>query len=99
MTPGIIICILLIAVLGTVTFVCIAKDEPIAAVTFFCFTAILGILLFFDIKEYRKSNEDDDNVISAVVYDVSKFQIDTNVVITETDTTKTYTITYWREKE
>ena len=91
-TIGVIFLILLL-VFG---FICLWNDEPMASAWSFIFAVIIGTGLIFLIKEDDET-PDDDNTISAIVYDVVDYQIDTNVVINETDTLKTYTITYFTE--
>lgn len=76
------------------------KGKDMVAAFFGILFVIIGLILFigFINSESIQKEKDNDNVISAVVYDVSGYQVDTNIVITDTDTTKTYTITYWREQ-
>lgn len=90
------ICVIFLILLLVFGFICLWKDEPMASAWSFIFAVIIGVGLIFLIKEDDET-QDDDNVISAIVYDVVDYQIDTNVVINETDTLKTYTITYFTE--
>jgi len=92
----IIACIVLIVIFLIFAFICVIKDEPIAA----AFSAILAIIflivLCIDVKSYDNNEEIDDYYedVPGVIYDVSEFQIDTNIVINDEDTTKTYNIIY-----
>ena len=91
-----IICLVFFVLLLAFGFICFWNDEPMAAAWSFIFATIIGAGLIYLIREEKKDNEE-DNVISATVWDVVDYQVDTNVVIDGTDTLKTYTITYFTE--
>lgn len=96
MVIGIIFLLICIAA----SIICNMKDKDMAAVFFWILSVIIGLILFINLinSEILQKEKDNDNVVSAVVYDVSGYQVDTNIIITDTDTTKTYSITYWREQ-
>lgn len=91
-TIGAVVLILLLIF----SIVCLIVDEPMASAWGFMFSIILGSVLIYTINN-NKDKSEDDNVLSGVIYDVVDYQIDTNVVINDTDTLKTYTITYFTE--
>ena len=92
----IIFCIVLIAIFLIFAFICVIKDEPIAAFFSSILAIIVLVILCIDVKSYDNNEEIDDYYedVPGVIYDVSEFQIDTNIVINDEDTTKTYNIIY-----
>ncbi len=90
----IIICLVLIVLFLIFSFICVIKDEPIAAAWGAIFTVIFLVILIIDVKEYEQTKQEEDTTISAIVYDITDLQIDTNTVVNGTDTTTNYTITY-----
>jgi len=95
MVTEIIIIIALMVVFAIAGFICLVKDEPLASVFCGVYVLLLGLILCLDMIKQKEEKEEEENTISAVVYDVKDFQIDTNTVVNGTDTTTTYTITYW----
>ena len=49
-------------------------------------------ILKYNLDEYNKPQE----VQSTVVKDIQKFSVDSTLTISGADTTKTYTLTYWK---
>lgn len=91
----IIICLVLLVLFLIFSFICVIKDEPIAAAWGAIFAVIFLVILIIDVKEYEQTKqEEEDTTISAIVYDITDLQIDTNTVVNGTDTTTNYTITY-----
>jgi len=90
----IIICLVLIVLFLIFSFICVIKDEPIAAAWGAIFAVIFLVVLIIDVKDYEQTKQEEDTTISAIVYDITDLQIDTNTVINGTDTTTNYTITY-----
>lgn len=85
-------------------FICVIKDEPIAAIWAGLFAIILLIVLYFMVNDNYYSDFDDgiygtstDGITPTVVYDVINFSVDTNIVVNDMDTIKTYTLTYFKE--
>ena len=68
----------------------IAEGDKISAVL----TAIIVSILVF-ITIYNICNEPPKNQ-TTVVKDIQGFSVDTTLTISGTDTTKTYTLTYWK---
>ena len=91
----IIVCIVLIFVFLIIAFICFLSGEHIAALSSTIITLIMFIILCHAVKAYESEKITEDT-ISGVIYDITDFQIDTNLVVTDTDTTKTYTITYYK---
>ena len=97
----IVLCIVLIFIFAVFAMICLYKNEPMAAAWGFIISIIITIILIGSVKEYYNENEDEDEIESMeemeepnVLYDVTDFQVDTNVVVNGADTTKTYVITY-----
>ena len=91
---GIIICIVLIFLLLIAAFICLLKDEPIAALSAFIVAIICVVILCYDVNTYENEQYIDEDTVPEIVYDVSEPQVDTNIVITDTDTIEVYTIKY-----
>ena len=97
----IVLCIVLIFIFVVFALTCLYKDEPMAAVWGFIISIVITIILIGNVKEYYNEDEDEDEIENMeemeepnVLYDVTDFQVDTNVVVNGADTTKTYVITY-----
>lgn len=102
MTP-IVLCIVLIFIFAVFAMICLYKNEPMAAAWGFIISIIITIILIGSVKEYYNEDEDEDEIEIEnieemeepnVLYDVTDFRVDTNVVVNGADTTKTYVITY-----
>lgn len=96
----IVICVIALIIFLICAAVCVISYEPVAGLVFALF-GIFTLVILVDLANQPEKNEDGaiivdtENLHSATVYDIVDFQIDTNVVISGTDTTKTYTLTYW----
>ena len=90
-----IVCIVLLFLFLFVALICMWHEEYIAAVSSFIIALIMFVILCATVHNKKLESVEENNVLSGVIYDVTDFQIDTNVVVTETDTIKTYTITYY----
>ena len=73
-----------------VFFSFIAEGDRISA----ALTAIIVFILVF-ITIYNICNESPKNQ-TTIVKDIQGFSVDTTLTISGTDTTKTYTLTYWK---
>jgi len=68
-------------------------QEKIGGSLFFALLAVLNVyILCVDIKKYKNPNE----VETHIVKNIEGYQIDSTLTINGVDTTKTYTITYWK---
>ena len=90
-----IICLVLLFVFMVAALVCLWNEEYIASLSSFLLGIIMFVILCFTVQNNKQDNTDNNNVLSGVIYDVTDFQVDTNIVVTEADTIKTYTITYY----
>ena len=87
-----VICIILLVMFLLFGLGCLFSEEYIAATASFIFAILIGIIIFFIIKEEKENIN-----TSTIIENVIDYQIDTNIIINETDTLKTYTITYFTE--
>ena len=85
-------------------FICVIKDEPIAATWSGILAIIMLVILCYMVSGDEYSDFDDgiygtstDEITPTVVYDVIDFSVDTNIVVNDMDTIKTYTLTYFKE--
>ena len=91
-----IVCIVLLIVFLLFGLGCLFSEEYIAATVGFSMAALMCVIIFLIIKE-EKTTITEDEPTPVVITNVINYQIDTNVVINDSDTLKTYTITYWSE--
>ena len=68
-------------------------QEKIGGSLFFALLVILNVyILYIDIKKYNNP----DAVETHIVHNVEGYSVDSTMTINGTDTTKTYTLTYWK---
>lgn len=61
---------------------------------FFCFLVLANCYGLK--KSIEKMNNKDENIRTEIVTDVKGYQVDSTIVISNQDTTKTYVLTYWK---
>jgi hypothetical protein len=68
-------------------------QEKIGGSLFFALLAVLNVyILVVDIKKYKNPDEYETHI----VHNVEGYSVDSTMTINGTDTTKTYTLTYWK---
>ena len=70
----------------------VANSDIIGAIIMLLLVCVNAVLLKFNLDEYNKPQE----VQTTVVKDIQGFSVDSTLTISGADTTKTYTITYWK---
>ena len=81
-----IICCLIVFIIDVIHY-----DAP-SAIGMILLVFINIFILKYNLDEYNKPQE----VQTTVVKDIQGFSVDTTLTISGTDTTKTYTLTYWK---
>lgn len=97
LTFGIILAIVAIIVCGAAMIFNLINHEWGGAFFMFLLVLLNVFILVFDIERLNAKNNGE--VETKVVKDVIGYSIDSITVINGTDTTKTYTLTYWKEYE
>ena len=90
---AIIISVLAIVFCALVVLDSVERHKPVTGILFFLLTIMNTVFLVININIYRKNHEE---MNTSVVHNVKGYQIDSTFTINSTDTTKTYTITYWK---
>lgn len=69
----------------------LVEEGPVAG---FCFSVavIIGILLNYSIDKFNNP----EHYRTLTIREIKEYQIDSTIIISGTDTTKTYTITYFK---
>ena len=70
----------------------VANSDIIGAIIMLLLVCVNAVLLKFNLDEYNKPQE----VQTTVVKDIQGFSVDSTLTISGADTTKTYTLTYWK---
>ena len=70
----------------------VANSDIIGAIIMLLLVCVNAVLLKFNLDEYNKPKE----VQTTVVKDIQGFSVDSTLTISGADTTKTYTLTYWK---
>ena len=89
---GIILSI--VAIIGCLIafIISVANSEIISAIVMLLLVCIDVFLLKYNLDEYNKPQE----IQTTVVKDIQGFSVDSTLTISGADTTKTYTLTYWK---
>ena len=76
-----------------ITFIIsVANSDIIGAIIMLLLVFINIFILKYNLDEYNKPKE----VQTTVVKDIQGFSVDSTLTISGADTTKTYTLTYWK---
>ena len=70
----------------------VANSDIIGAIIMLLLVCVNAVLLKFNLDEYNKPQE----VQTTVVKDIKESSVDSPLTISGVDTTKTYTLTYWK---
>ena len=70
----------------------VANSDIIGAIIMLLLVFINIFILKYNLDEYNKPKE----VQTTVVKDIQGFSVDSTLTISGADTTKTYTLTYWK---
>ena len=92
MILGIILAIVAIICCLIAFIINVANSEIIGAIIMILLVCVNAVLLKFNLDEYNKPQE----VQTTIVKDIQGFSVDSTLTISGADTTKTYTLTYWK---
>ena len=70
----------------------VANSDIIGAIIMLLLVCVNAVLLKFNLDEYNEPKE----VQTTIVKDIQGFSVDSTLTISGADTTKTYTLTYWK---
>ena len=92
MTIGIILSIVAIICCSIAFIINVANSDVLG-------TIIMLLLIFlnaFMLKCYLNIHNESQEIQTTIVKDIKEFSVDSTLTISCTDTTKTYTLTYWK---
>ena len=92
MILGIILAIVAIICCSIVFIIDVTHSDAPSAIGMILLVFINIFILKYNLDEYNKPQE----VQTTVVKDIQGFSVDSTLTISGADTTKTYTITYWK---
>ena len=92
MTIGIIAAIVAIICCSIVFIIDVIHSDAPSAIGMILLVFINIFILKYNLDEYNKPQE----IQQTVVKDIQKFSVDSTLTISGADTTKTYTLTYWK---
>lgn len=92
MTIGIILAIIAIICCSIAFIINVANSDIIGAIIMLLLVFLNAVLLKLNLDEYNKPKE----VQTTIVKDIQGFSVDSTLTISGADTTKTYTLTYWK---
>ena len=92
MTIGIILAIVAIICCLIAFIISVANSEIIGAIVTLLLVCVNAVLLKFNLDIHNEPQE----IQTTVVKDIQGFSIDSTLTISGADTTKTYTLTYWK---
>ena len=70
----------------------VANSDIIGAIIMLLLVCVNAVLLKFNLDIHNKPQE----IQTTVVKDIQGFSVDSTLTISGADTTKTYTLTYWK---
>ena len=70
----------------------VANSDIIGAIIMLLLVCVNAVLLKFNLDEYNEPQE----IQTTIVKDIQGFSVDSTLTISGADTTKTYTLTYWK---
>lgn len=89
---GIIFAIIAIICFTIVFIDSVANSNISGAISTLLLIFINVLLLKFNIDKYIESKE----IQTTIIKDIKEFSVDSTLTISGADTTKTYTLTYWK---
>ena len=89
---GIILSIVAIICCLIAFIISVANSEIIGAIVMLLLVCINVFILKYNLDEYNEPQE----IQTTVVKDIQGFSVDSTLTISGADTTKTYTLTYWK---
>ena len=92
MIIGIILAIIAIICCSIAFFIDVIHSDAPSAIGMILLVFINIFILKYNLDEYNKPQE----VQTTVVKDIQGFSVDSTLTISGADTTKTYTLTYWK---
>lgn len=92
MILGIILAIAGIICCSIVFIISVANSEIIGAIVMLLLVFLNIFILKYNLDEYNEPKE----VQTTIVKDIQGFSVDSTLTISGADTTKTYTLTYWK---
>ena len=92
MTIGIILAIVAIICCSIAFIIDVIHSDAPSAIIMLLLVCVNAVLLKFNLDEYNKPQE----IQTTVVKDIQGFSVDSTLTISGADTTKTYTLTYWK---
>ena len=92
MTIGIIAAIVAIICCSIAFIINVANSDVLGTIIMLLLIFLNAFLLKLNIDKYIESQE----IKTTIVKDIKEFSIDSTLTISGVDTTKTYTLTYWK---
>ena len=92
MILGIILAIVAIICCSIAFIIDVIHSDVLGAIIMLLLVCVNAVLLKFNLDEYNKPKE----VQTTIVKDIQGFSVDSTLTISGADTTKTYTLTYWK---
>ena len=92
MTIGIIAAIVAIICCSIAFIINVANSDVLGTIIMLLLIFLNAFLLKLNIDKYIESQE----IKTTIVKDIKEFSIDSTLTISGADTTKTYTLTYWK---
>lgn len=92
MTIGIILAVVAIICCSIAFIIHVANSEIIGAIIMLLLVCVNVFILKLNLDEYNESQE----IQTTIVKDIQGFSVDSTLTISGADTTKTYTLTYWK---
>lgn len=89
---GIILAIIAIICCSIAFIINVANSDIIGAIIMLLLVFLNIFILKYNLDEYNKPQE----VQTTIVKDIQGFSVDSTLTISGADTTKTYTLTYWK---
>ena len=92
MTIGIIAAIVAIICCSIAFIINVANSDVLGTIIMLLLIFLNAFLLKLNIDKYIESQETQTTIIK----DIKEFSVDSTLTISGADTTKTYTLTYWK---
>ena len=92
MTIGIIAAIVAIICCSIAFIINVANSDVLGTIIMLLLIFLNAFLLKLNIDKYIESQE----IKTTIVKDIKEFSVDSTLTISGADTTKTYTLTYWK---
>ena len=92
MTIGIILAIVAIICCSIAFIINVANSDVLGTIIMLLLIFLNAFILKLNLDIHNKSQE----IQTTIVKDIKEFSIDSTLTISGADTTKTYTLTYWK---